>query len=93
MGPIGPALKDLIPSNIIVPENSLITEDEVHLIMEYGLNEQWDNLRSPVANRFITSYDESNSKLTMLNKFFKNLGPEPQPISSSSCYPIKSPIF
>ncbi|KAH3833868.1 hypothetical protein DPMN_107184 [Dreissena polymorpha] len=43
--------------------------------MEYGLNEQWDNLRSPVANRFITSYDESNSKLTMLNKFFKNLGP------------------
>ena len=41
--------------------------------MEYDLNEKWEGLTSPVANRFITSYDESNSKLTSLRKFFHDL--------------------
>ncbi|WAQ97781.1 ADPGK-like protein, partial [Mya arenaria] len=75
IGPIGPVLKKLLPHNVLVPDDSLIDKDEVHLIMEYGLHEAWQGLESPVANRFITSYDESNSRLTMLNKFFKDLGP------------------
>lgn len=75
VGPIGPKLRDLLPEQIKVPKDSRIPEDEVHLIMEYGLNEQWETFTAPVANRFITSYDESNSKLTTLDKFFKDLGP------------------
>ena len=73
VGPIGPLLKDLLPDQIQVPSDSRISDDEVHLIMEYGLYEQWGPLTAPVANRFITSYDESNSKLTSLEKFFKSI--------------------
>lgn len=68
-------LQTLLPPRVKVPQDSRIPEDEVHLIMEYGLNEHWESLTAPVANRFITSYDESNSKLTMLDKFFEDLGP------------------
>ncbi|KAL4227894.1 hypothetical protein ACF0H5_013334 [Mactra antiquata] len=73
VGPIGPGLLELLPSSIHIPENSRISDDEVHLIMEYGLDEKWHQVTSPVANRFITSFDESNGKLTMLGKFFSDL--------------------
>jgi len=74
-GPVGPVLKNLLPTHILIPRDTQIAKDEVHLIMEYGLHEKWGNLQSPAANRFITSYDQSNSELIMLDKFFAELKP------------------
>ena len=63
---------ELLPKEIHVPKDSIIDKDEVHLIMEYGLDESWDGLKTSVANRFITSHDEANSELTFLGKYFDN---------------------
>ena len=38
--------------------------------MQYSKNEQWGGITTPVATRFITSYDESNAKLTSLDTYF-----------------------
>lgn len=73
VGPIGPDVLNLLPSSIEVPSSSVIKTDEVHLIMEYAKNEQWGSITTPVATRFITSYDESNAKLTMLDTFFNTV--------------------
>lgn len=71
VGPVGPKLQELLPSSIIVPKISHIENDEVHLIMEYQVEEAWGSHRAPVATRFITSYDESNSKATLIEAFFQ----------------------
>ncbi|XP_069138122.1 ADP-dependent glucokinase-like [Argopecten irradians] len=73
IGPVGPKLLEMLPTSLNIPTKSRISTDEVHLIMEYGVGETWGDLRSPVANRFITSYDESNSQATMLETFFESL--------------------
>lgn len=39
--------------------------------MEYQVEEEWGSHRAPVATRFITSYDESNSKATLIEAFFQ----------------------
>lgn len=41
--------------------------------MEYSVGDPWGDANAPVANRFISSYDESNSKMTMLESFFESL--------------------
>ncbi|XP_052101282.1 ADP-dependent glucokinase-like [Mytilus californianus] len=73
IGPVGPKLKELFPESFTIPESSHIPHDEIHLIMEYKVDESWGSHTAPVATRFITSYDESNSKATMLETFFDNL--------------------
>lgn len=71
VGPVGPKLQELLPSSITVPKISHIENDEVHLIMEYQVEEVWGPHRAPVATRFITSFDESNSKATLIEAFFQ----------------------
>ncbi|XP_014664935.1 PREDICTED: ADP-dependent glucokinase-like isoform X2 [Priapulus caudatus] len=73
VGPVGPKLLSLLHTSVKVPEKALIDEDEVHLIMEYQKNEIWGGRSAPVANRFITSHDESNSHLLMQHAFFDTL--------------------
>ncbi|KAK3586668.1 hypothetical protein CHS0354_001280 [Potamilus streckersoni] len=72
VGPIGPKLSELFPQSIQIPEESRIEEDEVHLIMEYRVGEKWGDSTTTVATRFITSFDESNSKMTHLETFFSS---------------------
>ena len=62
---------ELLPASIVIPKISHIEKDEVHLIMEYQVGESWGSHRAPVATRFITSYDESNSQATMIESFFQ----------------------
>ncbi|OWF54069.1 ADP-dependent glucokinase-like [Mizuhopecten yessoensis] len=73
IGPVGPKLLEMLPKSLNIPTASHISTDEVHLIMEYGVGETWGDVQSPVANRFITSYDESNSQATMLETYFESL--------------------
>lgn len=73
IGPVGPQLLKLFPESLTIPKSSHIPQDEIHLIMEYKVGEFWGPVTAPVATRFITSYDESNSKVTMLETFFENL--------------------
>ncbi|KAK3097938.1 hypothetical protein FSP39_014684 [Pinctada imbricata] len=75
IGPVGPKLRDLLPQSLIIPEASNIPVDEIHLIMEYQVGEKWGDNTAPVATRFITSFDESNSKATMIETFFENVKP------------------
>jgi hypothetical protein len=35
VGPVGPKLKKLMPSNISIPAASIVESDEFHLIMEF----------------------------------------------------------
>ncbi|CAL1535328.1 unnamed protein product [Lymnaea stagnalis] len=73
VGPVGPLLERLMPKAVKIPPTCRIPKDEVHLIMEYKVGEQWGNLSAPVANRFITSHDESNSKIVMLEAYFESI--------------------
>ncbi|XP_071116162.1 ADP-dependent glucokinase-like [Haliotis cracherodii] len=73
VGPIGPLLQQMMPASLSIPETSLISKDEFHLIMEYKVGEVWGEDSAPVANRFISSCDYSNSRLTMLDTFFNSL--------------------
>ncbi|XP_041362972.1 ADP-dependent glucokinase-like [Gigantopelta aegis] len=73
VGPVGPQLRSLMPDAIEIPESSRIASDEVHLIMEYQVGDSWGGVVTTVANRFISSYDESNSQLTMLDTFFEGV--------------------
>lgn len=70
---MGPKLKSLFPDSFTIPKESHIPQDEIHLIMEYKVGDTWGSETAPVATRFITSYDESNSQVTMLETFFANL--------------------
>ncbi len=70
IGPIGPKLKSLLNEKILIPSETVIEKDEIHLIIEYKVNEQFNGFVAPTANRFIVSHDISNSKMEMLDKFF-----------------------
>ena len=73
IGPIGPKLKNLLDQSIIVPDETLANQDEVHLIMEYKVGDKWGDSSAPVATRFITSFDEANGKATSLEAFFSSI--------------------
>jgi len=47
--------------------------DEVHLILEYPKGATWGKLQSPRANRFIAVHDITNSKVTSLESFHREL--------------------
>ena len=71
IGPVGRDLKSLLHQDIITPYQ--IQSDEVHLILEYFANEQYENIHSPAANRFIVSHDLYNSNMKLLDDFFENI--------------------
>ncbi|RUS71928.1 hypothetical protein EGW08_020303 [Elysia chlorotica] len=71
VGAVGPKLKPLMPKAIDLDPACLVTQDEVHLIMEYQVKEVWGDATAPVANRFVTSFDETNLHMKMLEPFFK----------------------
>ena len=48
-------------------------EDEIHLILEYAQGEQWGTVTAKCANRIIFSHDVSNSELSTLEEFEKQL--------------------
>ena len=48
-------------------------EDEIHLILEYAQGEQWGTVAAKCANRIIFSHDVSNSELSTLEEFEKQL--------------------
>ncbi|CAG5133393.1 unnamed protein product, partial [Candidula unifasciata] len=73
VGPVGPQLENMMPTTVKIPVSCRIPQDEVHLIMEYKVGEKWGTSAAPVANRFITSHDESNAKIIMLEPFFESL--------------------
>jgi ADP-dependent phosphofructokinase/glucokinase len=73
VGPVGPRLQKLLNPSIAVPKESLTESDEVHLIMEYQAGEKWGKDTATLANRFITSYDEANGKMTMMETYFKSI--------------------
>ncbi|KAK3779540.1 hypothetical protein RRG08_045286 [Elysia crispata] len=71
VGAVGPKLKALMPETIELDPACLAPQDEVHLIMEYQVGEAWGDSAAPVANRFVTSFDETNLHMKMLEPFFK----------------------
>ncbi|XP_071487280.1 ADP-dependent glucokinase-like [Diadema antillarum] len=73
VGPCGPQVRDLLPDNMVIPKNSAMATDEVHLIMEYQRGERWGGYEAKVATRFITSYDVSNTEMTLLGVFAQNV--------------------
>nr|XP_027202741.1 ADP-dependent glucokinase-like [Dermatophagoides pteronyssinus] len=60
------------PNNIEI-SGPIIDQDDYHLILEYNINEQWNQYRSPRANRLIVHSDDNNVKLLSRTKFFKQL--------------------
>lgn len=73
IGPVGPKILELIPKKLNIPQESIFPHDEVHLILEYKVNDIWGDQVAPVANRFITSHDISNSEVSMMEVFFESL--------------------
>eukprot|EP00730_Choanoeca_flexa_P018709 TRINITY_DN9114_c0_g1_i1.p1 TRINITY_DN9114_c0_g1~~TRINITY_DN9114_c0_g1_i1.p1 ORF type:complete len:475 (+),score=106.62 TRINITY_DN9114_c0_g1_i1:156-1580(+) len=59
----GPQLQQLLHPLVKVPESCLRREDEYHLILEYGQDQEWQGYRSPRANRFIFSHDDTNARM------------------------------
>ena len=70
IGPVGPKLRDLLNSNIRIPKNCQTPKDEIHLILEYVAKEEFENIQSANANRYIISHDIYNSRMEMLDDFF-----------------------
>lgn len=70
VGPVGPQLRRLLNKKIQIPVNHEYINDELHLIMEYGIGELFEDVKAPAANRFIVSHDINNSEMTMLSDLF-----------------------
>ncbi len=49
-----------------MPSTSLVEKDEVHLILEFAVGDRLGPFVTPVANRFIVSHDEANTRLRQL---------------------------
>ena len=60
-----------MPKTIELDPACHVAQDEVHLIMEYQIGETWGESVAPVANRFVTSFDETNLNLLMMEPFFE----------------------
>lgn len=69
---MSPKLRAELPDGITVagPE---VTDDEVHLLLEYPAGERWGHLHSPRANRFIIHNDHTNPKLASIESFVPEL--------------------
>jgi ADP-dependent glucokinase len=72
-GPVGPVASSLLPADVTVVDNNSwldsfsgranrqnVDKDEVHLILEYGLDSEIGGVKAPRANRFIITADVGN---------------------------------
>ncbi|CAG2181303.1 unnamed protein product, partial [Oppiella nova] len=68
---MSPQLQKLLPSDVMLSTPHL-TKDEFHLLLEYPLDENWDDKYvSPRANRFIVHNDHKNPLLASLDTFYE----------------------
>lgn len=67
-----PKFRQKIHPNIKVTGED-ISEDDIHLILEYKRNEKWGDFQSPRANRFIVHCDRNNPTIGSLEGFAKPL--------------------
>ncbi|XP_053686354.1 ADP-dependent glucokinase [Sabethes cyaneus] len=65
-------LKSHLRSDITLT-GSLITDDDIHLILEYKTGDEWGTLRTPRANRYILHNDHHNPFLSSLEEFEQGL--------------------
>lgn len=70
---MGPQLRNILHPRIHIRQASLQETDEHHLIMEYQVGDAWANVTAPIATRFITSYDETNSRMVYVEAYFEEL--------------------
>ncbi len=56
-------------SIILANPTSNTTKEDIHLIMEFDLGEEWEDYKSPRGNRFIVHSDTSNMLLETLEGF------------------------
>ena len=68
-----PAARKLHPFVSVAGNVSAHAEEDVHLIMEYGLGDKWGDYVAPRANRFIVHSDYSNMMLETLDDFIDSL--------------------
>lgn len=66
IGPVGPQLQQLLTRGLRVPSTCHMEQDEVHLILEFAVGDRLGPYSSPVANRFIVTHDEANTRLLQL---------------------------
>jgi len=69
---LSPGLSEWVPEGMEVAGGD-IDKDDVHLIMEYKRNEEWDGVVSPRANRFIIHRDLNNPLVSSLEQFSQAL--------------------
>ncbi|GAB1598068.1 ADP-dependent glucokinase-like [Argonauta hians] len=65
-------LRNFIPEGIKVA-GPKISQDDIHLILEYNKGDKWGDMVSPRANRFIVHKDKSNPLLESLEIFSREL--------------------
>lgn len=66
IGPVGPDLERLLARGLRVPSGCRVAQDEVHLILEFAVGDRLGPFSAPVANRFIVTHDEANTRLLQL---------------------------
>lgn len=65
----------MMPASVhIVGNVSESSQEDTHLILEYGLGKEWGPFTSPRANRYIVHSDYSNMFLESLDRFSSLLG-------------------
>ena len=69
---LSPGLNQWIPEGMEVAGGE-VGEDDVHLIVEYKRQEEWDGVVSPRANRFIVHHDLNNPLVSSLEQFSASL--------------------
>merc|ERR1719228_1969868 len=69
---LSPGLSEWVPEGMEVAGGD-IDKDDIHLIMEYKRNEEWDGVVSPRANRFIIHRDLNNPLVSSLEQFSQAL--------------------
>ena len=63
------AVQKLHPSILVAGNWSSQDENDIHLVLEYGLGSKWGTYTAPRANRFIVHSDYSNMMLETLDSF------------------------
>lgn len=65
---LSPGLVEWVPQGMKV-SGSPLSSDDIHLIMEYKREEDWDGVKAPRANRFIIHHDLHNPLISSFEEF------------------------
>jgi len=60
-------LKDILSEGLETPNYNSSAKEEIHMILEYSVSDQWAGITSSCANRVIFSHDVSNSRMLALD--------------------------